>query len=401
MNSKHMVLKIKQKSILMFTFLATLFFNTLGWSKIVEETTVSKVSVYIFVLLPMVIGIVLLAIQMVRGTLRLFYFKELLVGIALFALFIGVSLIKSYQTGKFAVGTFGEAARIVAPFIYTFIVVNILSLEDIDKLMILTLYVAWVAYLINQFIITGASQRALSISFIDSSSPFENSEVAAIAFAVACYFIYFLKRHPIYCFWSILLSIACFKRVLMLFTIVLFLYSVKLNKTKRLNRLVKWPLLLVTSAIFLAVTVFYLYIMEPQNLAWTWEKLHFDVDSFSMYRSYRVQYLLQHNYVSYGLSSSTSFLNTNPGSWYTNHTLELDLIKILIELGKIPLIIFVLAYYSLAYESMYAYLVTTAFLVNLLMASGLNEYYAWFVMLVTFALIRHNNVIDENYGEDK
>lgn len=396
-----MVLKIKQKSILMFTFLATLFFNALGWSKIVDATTVSKVSVYIFVLLPMVIGILLLAIQMVRGTLRLFYFKELLVGIALFALFIGVSLIKSYQTGKFAVGTFGEAARIVAPFIYTFIVVNILSLEDIDKLMILTLYVAWVAYLINQFIITGASQRTASISFIDSSSPFENSEVAAIAFAVACYFIYFLKRHPIYCFWSILLSIACFKRVLMLFTIVLFLYSVKLNKTKRLNRLVKWPLLLVTSAIFLAVTVFYLYIMEPQNLAWTWEKLHFDVDSFSMYRSYRVQYLLQHNYVSYGLSSSTSFLNTNPGSWYTNHTLELDLIKILIELGKMPLIIFVLAYYSLAYESMYAYLVTTAFLGNLLMASGLNEYYAWFVMLVTFALIRHNNVIDENYGEDK
>lgn len=396
-----MVLKIKQKSILMFTFLATLFFNALGWSKIVDSTTVSKVSVYIFVLLPMVIGLMLLAIQMVRGTLRLFYFKELLVGIALFALFIGVSLIKSHQTGKFTVSTFGEAARMVAPFIYTFIVVNILSLEDIDKLMILTLYVAWVAYLINQFIITGASQRAVSISVIDSSSPFENSEVAAIAFAIACYFIYFLKRHPIYCFWSVLLSIACFKRVLMLFTIVLFLYSVKLNKTKRLNRLVKWPLLLVTSAIFLAATVFYLYIMEPQNLAWTWEKLHFDVDSFSMYRSYRVQYLLQHNYVSYGLSSSTSFLNTNPGSWYTNNTLELDLIKILIELGKMPLTIFILAYYSLAYESMYAYLVTTAFLGNLLMASGLNDYYAWFVMLVTFALIRHNNVIDENYGEDR
>ena len=74
-----MVLKIKQKSILMFTFLATLFFNALGWSKIVDATTVSKVSVYIFVLLPMVIGILLLAIQMVRGTLRLFYFKELLV----------------------------------------------------------------------------------------------------------------------------------------------------------------------------------------------------------------------------------------------------------------------------------------------------------------------------------
>lgn len=112
-------------------------------------------------------------------------------------------------------------------------------------------------------------------------------------------------------------------------------------------------------------------------------------------------FILQNNYISYGLSSSTSFLNTNPGSWYTNNTLKLDLIKILIELGKMPLIIFVLAYYSLAYESMYAYLVTTAFLVNLLMASGLNEYYAWLVMLVTFALIRHNNVIDENYGEDR
>lgn len=394
LGSRRMVLKIKQKSILMFAFLTTLFFNALGWSKIIDATTISKGIIYIFILLPMVMGFLLIAIKMFKGTLKVRYFRELLLGIGLFGLFIVVSLVKSYQVGQFTIGTFGEAARMVTPFIYTFLAVNILSREDIDKLMVIALIIAWVAYIVNQFVISGPSH--VSISFTDSSSPFENSEVSAIAFSLACYFIYFLKRHPVYCFWSILLSLACFKRVYVLFTIVLFLYSVKLSRSQRLNRFVKWPLLLVVSALFLVATVFYLYIMEPQNLAWTSEKLHFDVNSFSMYRSYRVQYLRQHNYISYGLSSSTSFLNTNPGSWFINTTLELDLVKILIELGKTPLVIFIVAYYSLAYGSMYAFLATTAFLLNLLMASGLTEYYAWFVMLITFAMIRHDNIIDEN-----
>lgn len=392
-----MVLKIRPKSILMFAFLASLFFNALVWSKIIDANTIS--SVYLFMLLPIVTGFLILTIELVRGTLRLLYFREMLIGVGLFALFIGVSLVKIRQTGRFTIGTFGEATRMVAPFIYVFLAVNILSHEDIDRIMITTLYVAWVAYIINQFIITGGSHLGTSISIIDSSSPFENSEVAAIAFAIACYYIYFRKRHSACCFWSVLLTMACFKRVYMLFVIILLvcssnLNSGNLNKEQKVNKFIRWPLLLVSSLLFVAATSFYLYTMEPQNLAWTFEKLHFDVNTFSMYRSYRVQYLIQHNYVSYGLSSSTSFLATNPGSWFRQSTLELDLIKILIELGKWPLMIFILAYYSLSYKSAYGYLTITAFMLNLLMASGLTEYYAWFVMLVTLAMIRYNTSVD-------
>jgi hypothetical protein len=392
-----MVLKIRPKSILMFAFLASLFFNALVWSKIIDANTIS--SVYLFMLLPIVTGFLILTIELVRGTLRLLYFREMLIGVGLFALFIGVSLVKIRQTGRFTIGTFGEATRMVAPFIYVFLAVNILSHEDIDRIMITTLYVAWVAYIINQFIITGDSHLGTSISIIDSSSPFENSEVAAIAFAIACYYIYFRKRHSACCFWSVLLTMACFKRVYMLFVIILLvcsgnLNSGNLNKEQKVNKFIRWPLLLVSSLLFVAATSFYLYTMEPQNLAWTFEKLHFDVNTFSMYRSYRVQYLIQHNYVSYGLSSSTSFLATNPGSWFRQSTLELDLIKILIELGKWPLMIFILAYYSLSYKSAYGYLTITAFMLNLLMASGLTEYYAWFVMLVTLAMIRYNTSVD-------
>lgn len=387
-----MVLKIRPKSILMFAFLASLFFNALVWSKIIDENTIS--SVYLFMLLPIITGFLILTIELVRGTLRLLYFREMLIGVGLFALFIGVSLVKIRQTGRFTIGTFGEATRMVVPFIYVFLAVNILSHEDIDRIMITTLYVAWVAYIINQFIITGGSHLGTSFSIIDSSSPFENSEVAAIAFAIACYYIYFRKRHSACCFWSVLLTMACFKRVYMLFVIILLVCSGNLNKEQKVNKFIRWPLLLVSSLLFVAATSFYLYTMEPQNLAWTFEKLHFDVNTFSMYRSYRVQYLIQHNYVSYGLSSSTSFLATNPGSWFRQSTLELDLIKILIELGKWPLMIFILAYYSLSYKSAYGYLTITAFMLNLLMASGLTEYYAWFVMLVTLAMIRYNTSVD-------
>lgn len=387
-----MVLKIRPKSILMFAFLASLFFNALVWSKIIDANTIS--SVYLFMLLPIVTGFLILTIELVRGTLRLLYFREMLIGVGLFALFIGVSLVKIRQTGRFTIGTFGEATRMVVPFIYVFLAVNILSHEDIDRIMITTLYVAWVAYIINQFIITGGSHLGTSVSIIDSSSPFENSEVAAIAFAIACYYIYFRKRHSACCFWSVLLTMACFKRVYMLFVIILLVCSGNLNKEQKVNKFIRWPLLLVSSLLFVAATSFYLYTMEPQNLAWTFEKLHLDVNTFSMYRSYRVQYLIQHNYVSYGLSSSTSFLATNPGSWFRQSTLELDLIKILIELGKWPLMIFILAYYSLSYKSAYGYLTITAFMLNLLMASGLTEYYAWFVMLVMLAMIRYNTSVD-------
>ncbi|NRO92066.1 hypothetical protein IMAU10142_02110 [Lactobacillus helveticus] len=107
-------------------------------------------------------------------------------------------------------------------------------------------------------------------------------------------------------------------------------------------------LVIVGTVIIYFATRVYLFTMMPQNQMWSYEKFHLNIGDFSMGRSYRVAFLLNNNFISYGLGSSSQFLNNTFGTVYTVSTLELDLIKILLELGSIALIVFILVYYNIS-----------------------------------------------------
>ena len=167
----------------------------------------------------------------------------------------------------------------------------------------------------------------------------------------------------------------------------------------------------VSSFFWIGAVKIYMFMLQPQNYNWDLEKLHFDVASISMFRAYRVWFLIQHNITSYGLGSTTKELQIG---WLRGATLELDFIKILMELGLIGIIIFIFSYYRLTRNNFYSYVVMSFTFLQLLMANGLTGYLEWAIILTTIALINYDKINDnidskiywpfihlKEYGKDK
>lgn len=383
-----MTLKLKASYIFIFSLLITLCFNTWEMANTANYNNTPVSIIYTFMLLPIITGGILVFI--IKPS-NIKYVSEFYSGFVLLVVLLAVSFVQIFKVGNFTFSTIGQAFRIFVPFCYAFFAINLLSKHDIEFIMKISLVLAWIAYIVGQSFSEINLQSIFSMSFVNSYSPFENSPVAGIAFALAVYFIFNYRSHLMYCFFSILLSFLCFKRVYLIGMFLCIMYTLFIKNKDKFDSKVNYPLIIVSTIFFLLATKFYLFTMEPQNLMWDYQRLNFDVNQFSMGRSYRVAFLFDHNFVSYGLGSTTKFLNNTfvaNAANYTSSILELDLIEILLEVGIIPLTLLIFVYYSLTKNSMYSYIIITIMLLNLLMATGLTDYVEWTIVLITLALIR-------------
>lgn len=387
-NIYFMVIKIDK--LILLSLCITLLGNALGYLNINISTSVT----YIFMLLPIITGLaVILYVQMThKNNFKFKYLFELKVGIFVFLTFLLISFIRIQQVGMFTWGTFGESIRILIPFIYTFIIINFLSNADIQFFMRTSAIVATICFLMTIDYSDVTVSNILSISFANSYSPFENFEVALLSEALAIYFLYNNRNNKFWCILSVLLVFLTFKRVFIVSMVVLILCVLFKKKDKRVNNVI-----LIISSIFWIVAVnFYMYMLQPKNYFLDMTKFHIDIVNFSMSRAYRVWYLIQNNYQSYGLGSTTQSLNNAFKMGLTGNTLgvtlEMDFIKILMELGIIAIIIFILSYYAITRKNLYAYLVVSLIFLQLLMANGLTRYLEFSIILTTIGLIHYRNI---------
>ena len=101
-----------------------------------------------------------------------------------------------------------------------------------------------------------------------------------------------------------------------------------------------------------------------------------------------------HNaFESYRLGSTTQYLTKAFNLGLTGKslgvTLELDLIKILMELGILGVTIFVISYFEITRKNLYSYFVISLLFLQLLMANGLTRYLEFSIILTTIALIHY------------
>jgi hypothetical protein len=378
-----MKVNLKIRNLLLISFFITLIGNFLDYINVLNRDT-SPLITYSFMLLPIAIGIIPICQNLHRKT-NLKYIIGLRTGIFLFISFVVISIIMSQQSGTLPNLFWGEAIRLIIPFIYTFLFLNFLSIHDIELFMKFCLIIALVSFFFSTDFSTVTLNSIFSISFLNSYSPFENSEVSFLSFALASFFIYYKNRFPICTILSMLLVVLTFKRVYVLGILLLFIASIRFFKKIKIRR---W-ILYVSSIMWILLIKFYMFLLNPQNYNLGLEKYHFDVVNFSMYRAYRVWYLIQHNYLSSGLTSTTKFLQNN--LFFSGTTLELDLIKILMELGIVGVIIFIICYYRLVENSIYAYVLINIMFLQFLMASGVNGYLEMSIILVTVALSNYKN----------
>lgn len=372
--------QIKLRWLLMASFLVTVVGQLLDYVDVIDSSgTVLK---YFFLMLPLFVGILILIFNSFNNHKKYQYTTEIKIGLVIFASFLLISFQKIYQQHQFTIGTLGESIRILTPFIYTFLAINFLTEKDIDFLMKVSLLAGWVGFLFDNGLSNFTLQNLLSISFVNSYSPFENSEVSLLAFALCVYFIYRYKQEKNYTIAALILNFLVFKRVYVVSVIILFIVA-KFKKDLRLNRII----LYIGTVGFILVTFFYYYMLLPQNFNWTLEKMHINVATFSMSRAYRLWYVENRGFQSFGLGSSTALLNTHP--FFRDTTFELDLVKIIWELGFVAVIIFIVGYIKTARTNLYSVSTIFLFLLQLLMASGLTGYYEIFIIFITIGLINY------------
>lgn len=378
-----MKVNLKIRSLLLISFFISLIGNFLDYIDVLNRDT-NPLITYSFMLLPVAVGIIPIWQSLYRKN-NLKYLIGLRTGIFLFISFIVISIIRSQQSGTLPNLFWGEAIRLMIPFIYTFLFLNFLSVHDIELFMKFGLIIALVAFFLSTNFSAITLNNILSISFLNSYSPFENSEVSFLSFALATFFIYYKNKFPICTILAMLLVVLTFKRVYFLGILLLFIASMNFFKRIKIKRWV----LYISSITWILLVKFYMFLLNPINYNLGLEKFHFDVVNFSMNRAFRVWYLIQHNYLSGGLTSTTKFLQNN--LFFNGTTLELDLIKILMEIGIVGVIIFIICYYRIVGRSLYAYLLISIMLLQFLMASGVNGYLEMSIVLITVALSNYEN----------
>lgn len=368
---------------IIFSFLVTILGNFLGYIDVIRPASSTGIT-YFFVLFPILMGFFPIVAGILNQNFKFKYLPELRTGISVTIAFLILSIYKSLASQHFILGTFGELIRMLVPFVYAFILINFLTQKDIHFILVISLIVGWVAFIMTTNFSDLNLRSLATISFMNSQSPLENSEVSFLSYALSIFFIYFRKEYPFSCFFSVILVLLSFKRVFMVSLIVLL--GVSLLKLE--NRKISNTVLYISSIFFILLTKFYYFMVQPQNYGWDLEKMHVDVASFSMYRVYRVWYLVQNNFSSYGLGSTTESLKTG---YFTGATLEMDFVKYIMELGFLAIIIFIFSYYKLTRNNLYSFCVMSFTFFQLLMANGMLRYYEWSIILITMGIAYYSH----------
>lgn len=379
-----MKVDLKTRILLLTSFFITLIGNFLDYINVISDA--NTLIVYIFMLLPIAVGIIPLC-QCLFNKNKMKYTSELKTGIFLFISFIVISNVKAYQVDANFNFFPGEAIRLFVPFLYAFIFINFLSMHDIEMFMKFVLLLSIVAFFISTDFSTITLKDIFSISFSNSYSPFENSKISFLSFTLASFFIYYRDKFPGWTIASMIMVFLIFKRVYILGVLILLIASTNFFRKVKIK---KW-ILYISSLMWILLIELYMFLLNPLNYNWEIDRFHFDIVDFSMSRAYRVWYLIQNNYLSSGLTSTTKFLQNN--FFFNGTTLELDLIKILMELGILGIIIVVICYYRLARESFYAYLLMSILFLQFLMASGIDGYLEMSIVFISMAVANYNNSI--------
>lgn len=263
-----------------------------------------------------------------------------------------------------------DILRMAIPIIYSFALLNTLEYEQIDKCMRVMLFIYFIGYLKQQGFSSFTPANILSISFADSYSPFESHQFAATSLLMFCYFSYY--RESKLCFIiSAVFAFLTFKRAQVVFIIILVIMLLFFNLNKFVSKW--WVIAMVVLTV--GGTLFYFAVLTYDPLTEFFEtRFNADFDKFTMYRNVLLNRLVDSNYESFGFTSSTIFLG---------HSIEMDLIKIYLEIGFIGLVLTVYAYWNLTKGHLFCMLLMLQFMFNLITSHSFDGGITWtFRMLI-------------------
>ena len=297
-------------------------------------------------------------------------------------LFVGViiiySVFKIVSSGIISMRTVQEILFLILPMVYAQLIINNWNKRQIENAMKCGVIIAFVGYVtsLNMSFRTIYNGILMS-SFSDSYSDLESFTYCGIALAFFVYFAYY-KKQKLFLIISGLFVIMTFKRLFMVIAAVLFIISLfELRNMKVSKKVIN-----ITIFLLFALAIIYYYLMHPEMVSYIETKYGFDVSKFTMTRSDRFRWLYTSDYVSYGFGSSTEYMyNRFYGA------LEMDMCKIIIELGFLPVFILIHSYIKLAEKNMYTFVFMGLMVMNLIFSSGLTGTFAWCIIFIAISSI--------------
>ena len=313
-----------------------------------------------------------------RKKSELLWRKDCISLLSVVVVFVFLSLIAMVFSPQSNSALLSETVKLVLGPVYAFFIINTLDQEEFHNCMKLILLFGFIGYVLEIGTGVFSIESLRSINIMDSYSPFESSYSAGTAITAATYFIFFDKEKR-YTILSVLFVLLTFKRSLVLCVAVLFLVSrFKRNWDRPLHR--AWTVVMVL--FFTACTYVYMYLLDPTHADKFLRLFSTSARQFTMGRNLRYEYLLSHGFRSSGFGSSTVALGTN---------LEMDLIKLAIELSIVGLIYFLWVFTSVVHNHLYCYLLMFFDFFNMLTSHSLSGNFSWTLKFLVIAYILYSS----------
>ena len=270
------------------------------------------------------------------------------------------SLFLQVLAHSFSFQTIKDFLYILSPILYVYLIVESEEEGNFDFYFNVEFFAATLTFLLRALPILTPS-NILSISFLNSYSPFEGIGNADVFFVL--FFYYAINKKKSMKWISFILLFLSFKRIHVVFAVMLIILQpfFEKNKDKKVNSLIFY----LTIAFFLVSPSVLILIYNNNFENWFYKEFGMKLDAFTMGRVTTLNYVIDSNRTNLGLGSISDFLAKarmiNP---YLADDLHNDIMRIYLEGTVVSLWLMVVNYFSLTKRNLYNYLmVLFAFLV--------------------------------------
>lgn len=327
----------------------------------------------------LLIGIIVsVAILQRRCSPKRIFNKEFESILLVTVVFSAFSFLRSIVSMSFSVNSVIGIMYIVLAIIYAYYILNTLSFDDIYNCMKIILVAGVVGYICEIGIDNFTLKNILKSSFQDSYSPFESNYTSSLSIIMCSFFSYYRKEKK----WVILsmaFALFTFKRSYMVFALIYLVLPIIFDLNVKINRYICW--FVVCSFIIATFGIIWIY-MSSHDAVFI-KYFGETASKFSSGRSDLLRRLMSNGYISSGYESSTSFLGRG---------LEMDLVKIYLELGIISLIIFVFEYFKISRGNAFCFLIMFQNMINFLTSHSLSSAFNWSLRFIIIGCILYKEV---------
>ena len=232
-----------------------------------------------------------------------------------------------------------EFLYVLLPLVFVILVVSA-DCVNVSRILDNCFYIAVFAFAVDAIGALG-SLSTMSLSFLDSSSPFENPSSLIFVFLELYLLVRYDKRNgkALIC---LLITLLTFKRISVIIAILFFIF-VPIIKNKKVPR---W-LFVSTIAIFCLIPFLLEYFYSNAFASFFLTRYGMDFNEFTMDRFARTSYVLNNlGEIKYGFGSVTNFLSENYGREnVANRSLHSDLLRIFLECTFVGTLVYNICYF--------------------------------------------------------